>query len=334
MNFLKKTLELLILPVIVGLIVYFVCTPKPKLSVIYAITSQKPYQADGLGQLHLDYKNTTRQDHFQLLVESIGTESIKDLEIDLVSMETGLFPRPTIIYYPVTIEKRVLDRDISNERIYLKISDLPQNTCLAIEMDTKMNFDEGDVKIAVIGSGRLWPPEKKEIILEKSKPSLFKKLFSLVNVSVSNTFAAEPPVKSEEENQQDNQGSGVFIGGYDPIRLTNEVFLLLQKKGVLTKSEAENIVKVTKQTQGDVSFSGVNVLKFDETVLNLLLQKKLITLEQGNAMLERARNAGGVLLNGYNIIHLKAEILNALIQKNIVSLSEAQSALDKAKGIQ
>lgn len=327
---LKGILIVIIYPTIVGIVVYKWNTPKPKLSVEYAYTSQTPYKKDSLGQLHLEYKESVLNDHFELLVWSEGSEAVKDLEVDLISMEQISFAAPTIVFDPVTISNRVLNKNESKERIYLKLSELPQGTGLLIEMDTRKNLDEGDIKVIVLGSGRRWSAERKEIVLKKNRSSMLKKSIDKLLETGSTAYADESE-ENKTKDSQNNLGSGIFIGGYDPVRLTNEIFMLAQKKGVLTRVEAEQLLKTAKEFQGGVSFGGINILKFDETFMNVLLQKGLITLSQGNEMLARSKKAGGVLLNGYNVIHLKGEILNALINAKVVTVEEAQSAIDKAK---
>jgi hypothetical protein len=330
-TFLLSALTLLILPVFVGIFVYWYNTPKPKLSVLYAYTATTPYHADALGQLHLEYKESQKLNRFDLRVESVGSESIKNLEIDLVSFKKKLFSHhPVIIFEPAMIEKRQVKREISAEHIYLSLSELPSETSVSLRTDTDQNYGDNDVDIAVIGSGRRWEAVKQDIILEKKKPSFFKNILGY-DSQVSHAFAAESAPAQKEKEHDRNHGSGVSLGGYDPVRLTNEIFLLLQKKGVMNRVEAENVKKKVEEAQGGVAIGGVNVLKADEETMNLLLQKGLITMPQANVMLERSRNAGGVLINGFNVIHLKAEILNALIHKNLISVQEAQSALDSAK---
>ncbi len=325
----------LLLPSIVGVVVYQWTKPRAKLEVLYAFIDTKPYRKDALGSLHLYYKQDEKMDRFEMSVQSIGSDAARDVDIDLRSMKPNLFGSPETIFDPATIENRVRNKTISSNQIYYGLSELPQDCGVTIILDGMNYFGEEDINIGVIGSGRRWWPVKKEIVLKKSKRSVLKKLLGKLNLQVCYGRTAEEHSTSKQDTKQDTKKdtpkSRILFGGYDPVVLTNGVFTLLQHKKIISSKEAKHIKKVAMEPGPGVRISGINVLKFDEVLLNTLIKKKTINKSQAQLILKRSQNAGGILINGYNVVHLNAEILNTLSEKGLLSLSEAQITLDSAK---
>jgi len=330
LRYVELLLQFLILPTIVGLIVHYCDKSKPNLEVYYAVTDTKPYRKDALGKLNLNYELDKTVNRFDVSVQSVGSEPVKDVRIDIRSMGKQIFVLPDIVYNPPQIDECVLDKSLTPERMYLKLSELPIDTGVFLFTNSDDYFEKKEVKIGVIGSGRNWPAIEKQVILKSPRSTFWKNLFCEVQIPVSQVYAQDKANVTPTE-RKDTPKSGVYFGGYAPVTLINEIFQLLQQRKIIDENEAERIKKTTEESKPGVAIGGVNVLKFDEEVINTLIRRKVVNREEAKSMLERSRNAGGVLINGYNVIHLNAEILNALVKKNLISLEEAKAALDKSK---
>ena len=99
-RYVKPILQYLILPVIVGLTVHYCNKPKPKLEVYYAVTDTKPYRKDALGKLNLNYELSKTVNRFEVSILSVGSEGVKDVEIDIRSMRRKIFLLPDLVYDP------------------------------------------------------------------------------------------------------------------------------------------------------------------------------------------------------------------------------------------
>jgi len=113
--------------------------------------------------------------------------------------------------------------------------------------------------------------------------------------------------------------------------MTSGIFRLMQDKGILSSSEAFKIKNEVDTAKGGVSISGVNVLKFCELIIQSLITKNIMTIEQANNIIEKSKKSGDVLLGGYNVIVLEVDILNILLINKIISREEGQKIIDAAK---
>jgi len=143
------------------------------------------------------------------------------------------------------------------------------------------------------------------------------------------TEPSSTPSKGCQSSSPDR--SGVSLGGYDPVVMTSGIFRLMQDKGILSSSEAFKIKNEVDTAKGGVSISGVNVLKFCELIIQSLITKNIMTIEQANNIIEKSKKSGGVLLGGYNVIVLEVDILNILLINKIISREEGQKIIDAAK---
>ncbi|MCJ7812233.1 hypothetical protein MUP95_02800 [bacterium] len=300
-------------------------TPSPELEIYTAFIDSQPYRADASGSLHMNVQ-PDEKNCFNIDISSIGNKESEDIFVDITCRRKGLFKEPTIIFDPPMVEQFVLSaNEIStSERIYFGLSVLPEGAKIKILIDGNSHFLESEIYISVIANGKVQKIIRKEIEYKNALNINFKNIFS------SNKLYAQTVTDSASIDTQKTK-SGIFIGGYDPVAITNGVFLLLQNEKLITKSEALNIKKLTEESQLGIKFGGVDVLKFDEAVLNILLKKGIINITQAKLLVERSRNAGGVLINGYNVIQLNYEILNHLVENGYIKLKDAQEILDNAK---
>ena len=160
--------------------------------------------------------------------------------------------------------------------------------------------------------------------------TFWRSFFSEIQKSVSQVYAQDKAKITPSEKNEPLK-SRAYFGGYNLVTLINDIFIILQRRQIIDKNEAERIKKTTEEGKLGISIGGVNALKFDEEVLNTLIRRKIINRDEAESILQRSRNAGGVSINGYNVIHLNAEILNVLVKKNLISLQEAQAVLDNSK---
>jgi len=140
-------------------------------------------------------------------------------------------------------------------------------------------------------------------------------------------------VQERKETQQPEvPRSGILIGGYDPLVMSNEVFQLVQKKGMISSSDAVEIKAIVESYKEGVLFGGINILKFNEVLINKLVLNRVVSVEQVASIVQKAKSAGGVMIGEYNVIILEVELLNALFQNGRITLQEGQCVIDKARG--
>ena len=330
-NLITALITMLLSSIIAPLVVNKITSkPQDKLEVYYALTDTKPFRPDAIGGLHLNYEQDNKINRFEMSVRNNGrdSEGIKEIEIDIRSMRKNLFLPPEIIYDPAMIVSRVIKKSFTGDNINMQLKDLPSDSGVVFFLNSKDYFEKKDIEIAVIGNGRRWRAVEKQVLLHAPESSFWKNLFSGTNLLAFEAYALE---KNSAQAPEKARKSGVYFGGYDPVALINEIFLILQNRRIIDKGEADKIMKSIAENTSGVGIGGVDILKFDELVLNILIQKKVINMTEASAIIDRSRNAGGILINGYNPIYLNAEILNALIKGKRISLQEAQAALDKSR---
>jgi len=135
---------------------------------------------------------------------------------------------------------------------------------------------------------------------------------------------------SNEDTKTDIPKSSVLIGGYDPFVMSNGLFHLLQKRNLLSNEDAREIKKIVETHKEGVLLGGINILKFNELIVNKLIDNELITVKQARDIIEKSKESGGVLVGGYNVIILEAEILNALLENGEITYAEGQKVIDRA----
>ncbi|MBC8183700.1 hypothetical protein H8E88_21615 [candidate division KSB1 bacterium] len=272
--------------------------------------------------------------HAHITITNIGTKAANDIYINIRSKRKNLFYVPTIVYEPRIIEDFIYKNDTieNSERIYYRLRELPCNGGhIKLFIGGKQHFNEGDIIIEIISDGKVQKIYRKEIEFGSISFPSFKK-YKPPLIQLGSLYAQSKNDSLETSNQKQSTGGGVFFGGYDPVVLTNGIFQLLQKNGIISKTEAIQIInKVTDESSSGMKIGGVDVLKFDEEVLNLLLKKRIINNLQANQIVQRSKDAGGILINGYNVIQLKYEILNFLLTNKYVNKSDAQAVLDNAR---
>ncbi len=106
----------------------------------------------------------------------------------------------------------------------------------------------------------------------------------------------EPPEYSTSKataSGTSTSGSGISLGGYDPVIMSNGLFQLLQEKQVFDSNDAFAVKNAVENSQGGVSFGGVNVAAFCEVILNKLIAKRILSLDRAKEMVAKSQKAGG-----------------------------------------
>lgn len=331
-----KVFYQLILPIVCliigGIVVHYWTIPKSRLEIYTAFTDSTPYRPDASGSLHLDYYSEEKN-RFDVNISNTGNKTAINVYIDIRSNVKDLFLKPIIIFDPPLIDEFLYKNETveNSERIYYRLKELPANGRIKLFVEGKDHFNERDIYISVISDGNVQKVIRKEIKFVNASDLSFINYESLPMIFPGNLYAQTKNDTLKTSIQNQSHGSGIFLGGYDPVVFTNGIFRLLQKYRIITKDEAIYLKKSTEESNTGMKFGGVDVLKFDEEVLNLMIKKGILNLDQANQIIDRSKKVGGILINGYNVIQLKYEILNFLLKNNYVTLSDAQAVIDNAK---
>ena len=320
-NFFVYLLEHLIFAIIVGYITYLLTKSEPFLHGEQAVGNNKKYIPDLQGDLKLIYEDDEYKNLVELLIESNGKKPAEEVVIDIKGNKKDIFGNIDIVYEPSLIKDFLTEiKTLTPEHFQYHFKTLPIHSKVYFSINCNGFISKEDISTTLLGSGTIWEIKVKDITLKKSRRNILNRIFgSLVN---ENSLYAQ-------ENK--NSPASIYIGGYDPVKLSNGIFSLIQKKNLITKQEAEEIKKIVEQSKSGLSIGGINILKFDEVLINTLINKRVLSMEEANNILEKSKKVGGLLINGYNVIQIKYEILNHLYKKGYISLNEAQSVIDKAK---
>jgi hypothetical protein len=253
-----------------------------------------------------------------IFVVNIGTSFEKDLELSLLFTDDLSISNIERTYIPKALEARVIKQGKKTNSFYEKLSSLPIDGQLQYHLIlNRFIFKDTEFKLEVSSENRNW--SKRIHIKPKIKMAAF--LF------LSSALAQEN--KSQEGSEKAR--GGIFIGGYDPLYIANDIFILLQNKGLITNIDAKDIKETVTTFKEGVLFGGINIMKFNEMIINKLIQNNKITYFEAQDMVEKSKNSGGVLIGGYNVLVLEVEVLNTLLRKGFITLKEGQQIIDNAK---
>ena len=302
---LKKLLKGKLVPAIVTglfatiispLIVHYFTKKEPIIEASYVVMNTKPYRKDGLGQLNLNWDSSQNVNRFELSVESIGSESVKNIAIDVRAAKKNLFSTSEIVFDPPLLEKHTSARIESHEQVYFEMPELPINTDVFVGIDAANPFDEKDVTISVLGSGKRWNAKKHPISL-RGKHGSFGEMHP-----VTLAYSQEAPETALPTEPRPTQ-RGIYLGGYDPVVLSTEIVQILQRVKIIDSDKAEQLRKIIGEfitgarlsvgAGGELRLGagavlrlgsvidGIKVLKFDEEILNALIRKQTINQSEG-----------------------------------------------------
>jgi len=212
---------------------------------------------------------------FKIFIVNRGNNSAEDLATQ-VTFHDNMIHNVEKAYTPPSLAKRIKDFSKANTSFYEMLFYLPARTTIEYPFHlNKLIKSSDEFKYYVVSKERDWTPST----------SILPRTSRYLNV-FQNTAYAEENINKEEHASA--PGSGIFIGGYDPVVMSNELFDLLQAKKLITSADAVEIKKVTEAYKEGILFGGINVLKFNEVLINKLLQNKVISSEQATRIINRA----------------------------------------------
>lgn len=286
------------------------------------IESTVAYNSGTPTEIEAPFKLDPGVDKDHWLVASISNNGHNDaekFEVGFYLLKQHNLLKVTKKYNPKFLEDRVTTSKQELNRFYEQISSLPSDSSIQYEFYfDKFIKSEDEYELSVCSKSKNW-----------SKSTVIKPKYSKSETSIATVAHAED--KAINDRQPDVPRSGILIGGYDPIVMSNEVFLLSQSKNLISKDQAAQIKKAVESYKEGVLFGGVNILKFNELIINGLLSNRIITIDQANSAVEKSKQAGGVMVGGYNVIALQVEILNLLLKNKKITYEEGQAVIDRSK---
>ena len=251
-------------------------------------------------------------------INNKGNGCAEDFEIDFSLECNKMITDKDVVYIPERLSDRVVKSNQTDTTYYSKLSSFPGNS--TIECKFYFNYpikSERDFNYSILSKDNNWTESAK-----------IKPKYSFLKLSENEAFAQDNQANSEDSKPKK---SGIFIGGYDPLVMSNGMFALLQNKKLISNKDAQDIKKLTESYKEGVLFGGINILKYNELILNKLIDNKHISIEQANQIIAKSKKSGGVMVGGYNVIVLEVEILNTLLKSSKISFEEGQSIIDNAK---
>ncbi len=299
--------------------------PHPNVKIKHHFLKTLPFLEDYRGGLHLNYDSNKNLSGLNLFINNTGEKPANNFEINIYRVKSTVFIQGLqLIFEPSTLENRVVESFSDDHKFYKKLNQLPPGTKIIICLKTNENIGESDIRLEFLSDEQYWRSEEDTITLDSIKESRRFPFGPRVAYS-SEKRAPDTDVPKE------NKKSGIYIGGYNPISLSNNLLSLLQKKNIITSIEARNIVTTNSTSNSGILIGGVNLIKFNEIILNILIKKNIISYSEANEAVSKSKNSGGVLLGGINVIVLEVEVFNLLLEKGLISRVEGQQAIDNAR---
>lgn len=258
-------------------------------------------------------------------INNDGNTFAEDFEIEFKPKIVNRIVQKIVKYNPTTLVNKREGLISSDSLFYEKLCILPAKSSIDYKFVMSSYIEtKSDFSFSI--------STKRENLL----PQVKLRINALISSFNTRAYAlGKKPPKTDSsiiaKHVATDSGSGILIGGYDPLILTNGLLKIVQDKRVVTPLEAKEIIKITESYREGVLLGGINYLKFNELLLNLLIQKGIISSKEASSIVEKSKNAGGVLIGGFNVITLEVEILNILLQKGIISYSEGQNIIDAAQ---
>lgn len=299
--------------------------PHPNVKITHQFLKTLPFSKDYKGGLYLKYDSKKNLSGLYLFINNTGEEPANNFEINIFCVKnTVLIKDLQLIFEPSILENRVVESFSDDHRFYKKLNQLPPGAKIIISLKTNQDIGESDICLEFLSNEQCWISEEDTITLDSIKES--------------RRFPFGPRVAYGSENRsqdtdvsEENKKTGIYIGGYNLISLSNNLLSLLQEKSIITSIEAKNVVTESSTSNSGILIGGVNLVKFNEIVLNILIKKNIISYSEANEAVSKSRNSGGVLFGGINVIVLEVEVLNFLLKKDLISKAEGQQAIDKAR---
>lgn len=323
-------LEHLVFPIVVALAVLYIgasiLNPPslPDIHPEYIYSTMPPTQ-----KVETPFKLELQYDNFPWIIITAfnkGNCNDEDIDIEFRLLKNNKIMSVEKRYSPLNLERRVQASEKNNDIFYERLSTLPS----LAGVEYKFNLEgfiksNDDFEYSVLSKYKNWSKSTK------IKPRDLSSHISFGNVAFALDEKSEKINKEKELSKSEPTRSGILIGGYDPLIMSNELFKLLQRKILISQEQAMNIKTDIESYKKGVLFGGVNILKLNELILNSLISNKAITIEQANVIVAKSKNSGGVLIGGYNVIILQVGILDSLFKNGNIEMKEGQKVIDQAK---
>lgn len=326
----------LIVPTVVSVVVAYLTTlyvnPQIQPEITSEIFVNTGIEPNTSGPLRLDYISD-KTPWVTFWMKNIGKGGDEDLRFSIAFPDKIKIKNIYSNYDPESLKKVITETDQKDNTFSEKFNVFPSDCTVQYRFELDEFIKKIDhVKSTVVSKSKNWTKGIK--ITPKKKVTynfIVSDVFALEKNNYNTGFGGVAVLTSDKEDSEKSIEPGVFIGGYNPIVMVNGIFKLLQEKNIISQTEAFQLKNAAESSKEGITFSGVNILKFCELVLNTLVSKNIITLSKAKEIVEKSKKGEGVLIGGYNVVVLQVEILNALLGSNRITLSEGQRVIDQAK---
>jgi hypothetical protein len=261
----EHILPYLIIPIIVYLINVRIINPPPlphiKSEVVY---STRTLSEQPKGPFKLDFKKKIPP-YFLISIVNDGNNYAEDLEIEVRFKKNMEIINTKKKYNPESLLRRVINTDININIFYEILSSMPSDSNIgySFRLNDFINTSN-DFKHSVCSRSKNWTK------WTRIKPQYF----NLTKILANNAFAEE--VYSNRDSAI-LPVAGILIGGYDPLIMSYELFILTQKKNLISKEDAQEIGKLFESYKEGFIFGGLDILEINNVIMNKLISNKSIT---------------------------------------------------------
>ncbi|MHA1720266.1 MAG: hypothetical protein ACTSXK_12145 [Promethearchaeota archaeon] len=262
-----------------------------------------------------------------------------NLKIDIYTVgENCKIIKNNIVYIPTVLEENVKNKlSISDKNRFFRVIDpFPSEAMIFFNIMFSSTINEKDLNFSFLSDNRNWQPKRANIDIRGPFALLY---------NGSETGIAYAKEQNDQIKLNSSDKSEILIGGYNPLRLANNLLAMLEKENLIEKNEAEEIRNIVVRelkiplfgdkpvTFGNqpALFGGINIIKFNNLMIDALIKNNKISKKQASEIVEKSKKAGGIMISGYNVIVLDIEIMNTLIRNGFLDLKTAQSVIDSSK---
>jgi hypothetical protein len=327
---------------------YIFLSPKdnPNMDITYCFIQTSPYHNTYTGKFIIKYQQEKDVNGIQIRIKNKGNKEAKHFEINFhVKTASVIVGHPLIIYKPTILSNRISDSLTSASQLYRKFEVIPCESEIFIQIMTSSSISEDSVTLEFLCDWRRWNPKPSEIKLDEPptdkqsfKTGISWFLCAEGNESIKDTeliplTLLDKPEEVERLKIGDRYKNLWESGGYDLGSILFWIYVKLEQHKITDSLYYERI-----NDEGYIRIEGPNysghfldILKYCEITLDLLIRKKIITVSEANSIIQNSREAGGTSIAGYNTLILVVGILDALLENNYISQKDGQRILETAK---
>src|SRR4030042_2264176 len=299
--------------------------PKVKVSFtapIELISKQNPikssFELDIISQVKRKNNQLIGENTYVIEVFNEGSAPAEELAIDLCMITNNTIQGVKDVYDPASLSELVAVKKEEGQYFYERLYYLPPQCMIQHEISFVGKIANAQYNYSVYSKKNIWETKKSEISINNGEIKIHKEKRSLIS-HFSNAFAGQ-----EEKEDQNALRSGIYIAGYDLLHMTNGIFILAKKKELISKDDALEIKNITESYKEGLLLGGINIIKFNELLINKLIKNKAITYEQAKNAIDESKKQEGTLIGGYNILVLNVQILTALFNNGKIEIKDGQ----------